>query len=243
MLRARERDRSGARKGFAAVDPQLSSGRAVAYVERTNPLWQLLADVASDEGLILYDVERKGPVSLRVTVAKGRDAGTVPADGVPADGVPADAAADAWEAPAADDQRADRAGDREAVVAVDERSARGVTSGDCSRLCRRLMVVFRAEGRRYGVGEEPEIDVSSPGINRELRLPQHFAGAVGERVKIVFSEEALSGHRSPVLFGTLRTFNPETADGGEIVVEDEQSGELVSLSCHDVKRANVDYKF
>jgi ribosome maturation factor RimP len=28
------------------------------------------------------------------------------------------------------------------------------------------------------------LEVSSPGVNRRLRLPEHFAGAIGERVKL-----------------------------------------------------------
>jgi ribosome maturation factor RimP len=45
-------------------------------------------------------------------------------------------------------------------------------------LCTRVTDVLRDYLREYS------IDVSSPGIERPLRKPQHFAGAVGRRVKV-----------------------------------------------------------
>jgi ribosome maturation factor RimP len=45
-------------------------------------------------------------------------------------------------------------------------------------LCARVTDVLRDYLREYAV------DVSSPGIERPLRKPEHFAGAVGHRVKL-----------------------------------------------------------
>jgi ribosome maturation factor RimP len=54
-------------------------------------------------------------------------------------------------------------------------------------LCARVTDVLRDYLREYTV------DVSSPGIARPLRKPEHFAGAVGRRVKLRTRERRLSG--------------------------------------------------
>lgn len=54
-------------------------------------------------------------------------------------------------------------------------------------LCSRVTDMLRDYLREYTV------DVSSPGIARPLRKPQHFAGAVGRRVKLRTRERKLSG--------------------------------------------------
>jgi ribosome maturation factor RimP len=54
-------------------------------------------------------------------------------------------------------------------------------------LCARVTDVLRDYLREYTV------DVSSPGIARPLRKPEHFAGVVGRRVKLRTRERRLSG--------------------------------------------------
>ena len=104
------------------------------------------------------------------------------------------------------------------------------------------MVVLRAEGHLYRIASEPEIDVSSPGVNRALRLPQHFAGALGERVKVVLmpSKEAAlpDGKRLSTLTGRL-----ERCENGRLTVNDELSRSVCEISIGDVKRANVEFQF
>ena len=51
-------------------------------------------------------------------------------------------------------------------------------SGVDHALCARVTDSLRDYQRQYA------IDVSSPGIERPLRKPEHFAGAVGRRVKL-----------------------------------------------------------
>lgn len=109
----------------------------------------------------------------------------------------------------------------------------GVTSGDCTRVCHRLQIFFRAEGKNLGVGTEPVLEVSSPGINRQLRLPQHFSGAVGERVKVVTKSEKIG-----VLVGILTK-----VDSGTLSIEEEGKGVLREIGLEDIKRAHVDFRF
>ena len=54
-------------------------------------------------------------------------------------------------------------------------------------LCARVTDSLREYLREY------TLDVSSPGIERPLRKPEHFAGAVGHRVKLRTRERRLKG--------------------------------------------------
>ena len=54
-------------------------------------------------------------------------------------------------------------------------------------LCAKVTDVLRDYLREYAV------DVSSPGMERPLRKPEHFAGAVGHRVKLRTRERKVRG--------------------------------------------------
>lgn len=118
----------------------------------------------------------------------------------------------------------------------------GVTSDDCSRLCRRLMVYFHAEGARLGLGDEPQIDVSSPGVNRNLRLEKHFQDAVGERIRVVLSQAIDPGEGEkpiggPVVGQLMRVEN------GELCLKMEAKERELTLPFSHVKKARVDFEF
>ena len=108
----------------------------------------------------------------------------------------------------------------------------GVTSDDCSFFVRELQAYFEREGEALGLPPEPEIEVCSPGVNRKLRLPKHYAYAVGERVKAIILPD------KKLLLGTL-----VYADEGEACIADEQSKAEVRFALKDVKSAAVDFKF
>lgn len=113
---------------------------------------------------------------------------------------------------------------------VENQQAR-VTSEDCARLCRRLMLYFQAQGSNFGLSE-PEIEVSSPGVNRRLRLNRHFLSAKGERVKIISKLE------NPVCIGIL-----ELVDDHSLTVSDEKTAEKIKISFPEIRNANVEFKF
>jgi ribosome maturation factor RimP len=120
-------------------------------------------------------------------------------------------------------------------------SESGVSSQDCSRVCKRLAVFLSVEGEALNVSSEPRLEVSSPGVNRALRSKQHFMGAVGERVKVVCSSlpgvEKEDESRSNVC-GLL-----ELVENEELKIRDERTNSLVCLSLAEVKKARVDFKF
>jgi ribosome maturation factor RimP len=128
---------------------------------------------------------------------------------------------------------AEQFGPSQLRVFVDKKGEH-VSSGDCSRMVRRLMIIFQAQGPQFGLTLEPEIEVSSPGVNRQLRLPAQFGASIGARVKIVpVQREGLN-----MVTGVLRSALEQSVE-----VEDEATGKLVAFNFADIKRANVEYKF
>jgi ribosome maturation factor RimP len=119
------------------------------------------------------------------------------------------------------------------------------SSQDCTKLCRRLMSFFLVEGGRLGVGTEPEIEVSSPGVNRHLRLPEHFKNALGERIKVgVRGELAVVGEENPEpvkIGGILGKL--ESVSDKEVLVSDERTKKNWQVPFDQIARANVEFKF
>lgn len=108
----------------------------------------------------------------------------------------------------------------------------GVDLDDCVLISRKLSNMTEFEEM---LPERITLEVSSPGVNRRLRRPEHFAGAIGEHVslKIVTPED-----RVVVKKGVLRAF-----DGTELHVEEDGSRELITVPLSDVSSARVDYIF
>jgi ribosome maturation factor RimP len=109
-----------------------------------------------------------------------------------------------------------------------------VTFEDCVRVTKRLLDI---DEQNAFVPASCVLEVSSPGINRTLRLPVHFDGAVGERVRLKFrnaqgSYQVVTGHMRAVTNGVL-----------EVEVEEKKHKETLSIPLAEVKEARVDFKF
>jgi ribosome maturation factor RimP len=78
------------------------------------------------------------------------------------------------------------------------------------------------------------LEVSSPGINRPLRKPEHFRGYVGQKVR-VRTVEPIRGQRN--FLGRLRHVTPES-----IVLEGPDGAEI-AVSFSDIERANYEHEF
>ncbi len=72
------------------------------------------------------------------------------------------------------------------------------------------------------------LEVSSPGLERRLRTPAHFAGAVGEPVNVKLGPQVEGPRR---IRGTL-----EESDEGRIIVVDE-GGERHHIALADITKA------
>ena len=109
-----------------------------------------------------------------------------------------------------------------------------VTFEDCVRVTKRLLDI---DEQNAFVPASCVLEVSSPGINRTLRLPVHFDGAVGERVRLKFrhaqgSYQVVTGQLRAVTEGVL-----------EVEVEEKKQKETLSIPLAEVKEARVDFKF
>ncbi|MFP6600165.1 MAG: ribosome maturation factor RimP [Deltaproteobacteria bacterium] len=124
------------------------------------------------------------------------------------------------------------AGSRTLRIFVDRATGtEAVSVKDCEAVSRRLGDVLDAheEGR-----ERYMLEVSSPGVNRRLRKPKHFARIIGERVR-VRTDEKIDGRRN--FLGRLIS-----ADDQSITVDDEGSG-TVNLPLAAIERANYEHDF
>ncbi len=74
------------------------------------------------------------------------------------------------------------------------------------------------------------LEVSSPGIERSLKKPEHFRGSIGDIVKIKLIN-------TDKIIGELKSYD------GEILKILEDDGELVSINIEDIDKARTYYKW
>ena len=97
---------------------------------------------------------------------------------------------------------------------------------------------IQAFSRRFGAlldVEDPVegpyvLEVSSPGLNRRLRRPDHFAASVGKRVRIALAEMR-EGRRNVV--GTL---DRSDGDGIDVTIE----GTSFRIAYGEIRKANLE---
>ena len=106
----------------------------------------------------------------------------------------------------------------------------GVGLDDLTPVSRRLGDVIDAHKVVPGAYT---LEVSSPGINRRLRRPDHFRRYVGKRVRVRTSEP-LSGRRSFV--GPL-----QAVEAGGIVIGSGDAMQFIRFD--DISRANYEHDF
>lgn len=102
----------------------------------------------------------------------------------------------------------------------------GITVEDCERVSRQLSALFDVEDPIAGAYT---LEVSSPGVERPLFTPEHYARFIGERVRVNLTQPQ-AGRRK--LTGTLVEANAEG-----IVVEED--GEHYHVAFDDVERGRL----
>ena len=102
--------------------------------------------------------------------------------------------------------------------------ADGVDVEDCATLSNHLTRLLIVEGVDYD-----RLEVSSPGLDRPLKRAQDFTRFVGERVQVKV-RLPLSGRRRFV--GKLHNV-------GEVGIELDMDGELVSIAFSDIDKARL----
>lgn len=99
----------------------------------------------------------------------------------------------------------------------------GVTTGDCARASRALEGLFEGPG---GLGARYQLEVSSPGIERPVRFPEHWRRYVGRVVRV--TARSLPGHPCAHIL--------EVPDDGQVKLRLPDGAEtMVALA--DVKEA------
>ena len=116
-----------------------------------------------------------------------------------------------------------------------ESDADSVSIEQCSNVSRGLSLLLDVDDVVPGGGYE--LEVSSPGIERALRLPWHFKKAIGQEVKLVLIEP-ISGPK-----GEVKSLL------GEVIAADDGSATLrwgeneVRILLKNIKRAQVVFRF
>lgn len=173
-------------------------------------LWKTIEQVALEEGVVLFDLELPADTRrggvLKVFITRP----VAPGSHVP--------------------ELKSRADETEDTEGIDRG---GISFEDCVRVCKRILDLDEQSELIPG---NCTLEVSSPGINRNLRLPEHFKGAVGERVKVKFKNSESGA--TMVVNGYLRE-----ASGDSVQVEAESGNESFQIPLANLKEARVDFKF
>ena len=123
-------------------------------------------------------------------------------------------------------------------LAQQDQTPDGINLDDCAAVGKALSASDALDALIPG---DITIEVSSPGVNRRLRRPDHFQGAVGERVKLRFFETAsidTSVRKGKTVFGTVVGF-----DGNCLSLKEEESSAALEIPLSEIEHANIDFIF
>ena len=142
---------------------------------------------------------------------------------------------------------AERSADREGIEVVDVSLAgsgkarllrifidkpEGVTHGDCELLSQQVGTVLDVEdvipGGRY------TLEVSSPGVERELKRAKDFARFAGQKAKVVLKQPVADRkHWEGILRGIA----------GDVITMEDAPGHEVQFPLEQVQRANLKFEW
>lgn len=117
-------------------------------------------------------------------------------------------------------------------VYITKELGQGVSFDDCVRVSKCILDLDETEEL---IPSGCSLEVSSPGVNRRLRLEQHFVDATGERIRVKYRDE--SSDKFIVVFGTVESFQ----EGIVTLVSDDK--EEMKIPFVSIKEARVDFKF
>jgi ribosome maturation factor RimP len=105
----------------------------------------------------------------------------------------------------------------------------GVSLADCETVSRQVSALLDVAD--FGRGRYL-LEVSSPGLDRQLHRPRDYERFVGRGVRITFAE----GGRQRTVRGRLRAYR---AEGGEVEVVDEESGMEYTIPLKNISLARL----
>ncbi len=109
----------------------------------------------------------------------------------------------------------------------------GVGLEDCTRASQAVDVTFDVHDF---IPNEYNLEVSSPGLNRPLTRPDHFAKAVGKKVKLKTFGPMFEPPRKN-FSGVLKA-----ADAEKVIVEVDGAGSF-TVPLKDIAKANLEFEF
>lgn len=118
-----------------------------------------------------------------------------------------------------------------------DRPEEGVTLQDCETVSREISAFLDVQdfGQRKYL-----LEVSSPGLDRQLYRPRDYQRFQGRQVRVKFRVPGSAGKKTVV--GELEEFHPghEGNGGGEISVREPSSGERHRIRLGDVEVARLE---
>jgi ribosome maturation factor RimP len=122
-----------------------------------------------------------------------------------------------------------------------ESKSNSITVEDCANVSRALNLLLDVEN--LIPGEKPyDLEVSSPGLERDLKQLWHFEESVNKPVKVVIKK----GYESES-FGNLKSFKAtlEKVDGEIIYFKDVENSKLKSIQVpfESIHRSNVVFEY
>jgi len=109
----------------------------------------------------------------------------------------------------------------------------GIDIDDCEKVSRAIDPIL---DEADPIEQSYRMEVSSPGVEREIRLPEHFAACIGETV-ILKLFTAFNGKKQ--IIGRLDGFDEET----ETIKIFDNEGKDVEIKRSAVSRANIYFEF
>ena len=109
----------------------------------------------------------------------------------------------------------------------------GVTLDDCTAVSRAVSTALDVEDPIAGAYD---LEVSSPGLDRPLRTPEHFQKAVGSKVRVKTFGPVPECENRKTFVGILSAY-----ENGEVVVDVD--GKLFRVPHAQVSKANVEPVF
>jgi ribosome maturation factor RimP len=107
----------------------------------------------------------------------------------------------------------------------DSRPGQGITADDCARISRSLEGFLESSAM---VGPRYVLEVSSPGIERPLRWPEHWRRFVGRRARV--RSRAIGGRREVEIVAV--------PDDGHVTLRPEGGGD-VTVALDDIHEATL----
>ncbi len=109
----------------------------------------------------------------------------------------------------------------------------GVTINDCVKVSELISPILDVEDF---IDYSYNLEVSSPGVNRPLRKPEHFEKVIGEKVKVILEEGLEEYDNRKNYKGILKIVNNDN-----IVIEINKKDYKIPI--RKIKKANLIYKF